>query len=146
MWRPFIAMLWAPLLSTDDSDNAPTNCCWCRRLHIPAMWLKAFLNQSQGSIQKTFDNDSFLGAGVPVCIIVDASPWGIGGTLAISGVVIAYFYDAVSDDDVAILGVVRGDHRSQQCLEALAILVALRLWSAHGFIGEFSYLLRAMQR
>ena len=131
MWRPFIAMLWAPLLSTDDPDNAPRNCCWCRRLHIPAMWLKAFLNQSQGSVQRTFDTASFLGAGVPIRITVDASPWGIGGTLAISGEVIAYFYDAVSDDDVAIHGVSRGDHRSQQCLEALSILVALRLWSAH---------------
>ena len=88
------------------------------------MWLKAFLNQSQGSIQRTFDTASCLGAGVPVRITVDASPWGISGTLAISGMVIAYFYGAVTDEDVAIHGVVRGVHRSQQCLEALAILVA----------------------
>jgi len=95
------------------------------------MKLNAVLNLSQGSGQRSFDTASFLGAGVPIRILVDASPWGIGGTLADSSNDIAYFYDAVSEDDVAIHGMSRGDCRSQQCLVTLPIIVALWLWSAH---------------
>ena len=121
MWRPFIQMFWAPLLNGDDSDNS----FWCKRLKVAAQRLVAFIDGHHGSVQRTLDAATYMGAGEHVRIIVDASPWGIGGTLEINETIIAYFSDAVSDYDCEIHGIVRGDHRSQQCLEALAILVEL---------------------
>jgi len=131
MWRPFVKLLWAPLLLGDDADYAPKNCCWCKRIRVAALWLVAFIRGQQGSITRTFDAASYAGVGMPLCITIDASPWGIGGTLEINNVVTAYFYDAVSEWDVKLHGIVIGDHKSQQCLEALAILVALRLWTSY---------------
>ena len=43
--------------------------------------------------------------------------------------VVAYFHDALCDLDVAKFSHARGDHTGQQTWEALALLVALRLWA-----------------
>ena len=61
---------------------------------------------------------------------VDASPWGLGGVLlAPNGKVVEYFADVIQPHDVEFLGVEIGSCRSQSTLEALAVLVAVRLWS-----------------
>ncbi len=60
--------------------------------------------------------------------VVDASPWGLGGALlAPNGVVLEYFADVIQPHDSELLGVVIGSRRSQAVLEALAVLVALRI-------------------
>ena len=43
--------------------------------------------------------------------------------------VISNFADYLTVDDVALHKITVGDHRAQQCAEALATMVALRVWS-----------------
>ena len=61
--------------------------------------------------------------------MVDGSPWGMRGLLQDSGRVVATFYDRVTPEDVARLGVVIGDPAYQTVLEGVAILVALRVFA-----------------
>ena len=60
---------------------------------------------------------------------VDASPWGIGGLLQDGSRVVAKFYDRVTPEDVARLGIVVGDPAYQTVLEGVAILVAVRVFA-----------------
>ena len=64
-----------------------------------------------------------------VVIYVDASPFGLGGWISVSGRPLQYFADGISESDCLNLGV-KGNVGSagQQAFEALALLVAVRLW------------------
>ena len=62
---------------------------------------------------------------------LDASPWGLGGVLTRCGQCMSWFSCALSDAELAVLELTRGSHRSQQAVEALCALVALRAWSQH---------------
>ena len=59
---------------------------------------------------------------------LDASPWGLGGVLEISGVLRAYFASRLTMTDTRILKAKVGDSKSHQTFELLCILVALRAW------------------
>jgi hypothetical protein len=50
--------------------------------------------------------------------------------MSVNGIVTEYFASKVQPNDDVILGVRHGCHESQQTLEFLGILVALRLWLA----------------
>ena len=128
-WRPFVRMLWTPLVKESDNDGAPMNCCWSRQIHIPVQWILAFMRGHHGTIRRTFSVQSFLGAGDRVSIVVDASPWGLGGVLTRNDTIAEYFASSLDHNDVDIHSIVLGDHRAQQCAEGLAMLVALRIWS-----------------
>ena len=60
-------------------------------------------------------------------IVTDASPYGMGGFLVYGCVAIGYFIAAITDHDRKVLEVI-DDERGQQRWEALAILIALRMW------------------
>jgi len=51
--------------------------------------------------------------------VVDASPWGIGGILLEDDKVAGYFADAITTDDIELLGVCVGDHRSHRLWKVL---------------------------
>ena len=61
-------------------------------------------------------------------IICDASPWGLGAILVQDGSIIRWIASALTDTDLQVLGVSRGDCRGQGAFEALAICVAMREW------------------
>ena len=56
----------------------------------------------------------------------------MGGLLSEEGVISKYYACQVTDDDLEIYGIERGSCKGQQVLEALAILVAMRLWHQPG--------------
>ena len=56
----------------------------------------------------------------------DASPWGLGAALYISGGPVSFFTSRLTTLDEKRVEVAIGDHRAQQLWEALAVLVALR--------------------
>ena len=58
----------------------------------------------------------------------DASPYGMGGVLLLEGKPIRYFADEISKLDRERFAAERDDPRFITVWEALAILVALRLW------------------
>lgn len=78
---------------------------------------------------RTYRLDSYFGKGLQVTIATDASPWGIGGNLTVSNSVVACFADALEDEE--LLQMKLGMSASRQAAEALAILVALKLWAGY---------------
>ena len=60
----------------------------------------------------------------------DASPFGIGGILVRHGRPVSWFMDAITDFDIAHLGIARGEASGQQACEALSALVGMRVWKA----------------
>ena len=56
-------------------------------------------------------------------------PYGMGATLQVNMQFVEFFAIPTSEEDCAILDITVGDCRSQQTLEALAGLIALRVWA-----------------
>ena len=67
-------------------------------------------------------------------ISTDASPWGIGGILFVGSRPVEYFADIIQTDDLKNFNAKRGESAFTTLWEALAALVALRVWIGH--IGE----------
>ncbi|CAK0852125.1 unnamed protein product, partial [Prorocentrum cordatum] len=98
-----------------------------KRVAFPARWLTALWRGMEGPVTRRIAWGSSPPATV---IIVDASPRGLGLTLAhaATGRVVEYAFGDVLDDDISLLLIRRGCSSAQQALEALALLVALKLW------------------
>ncbi|CAK0845264.1 unnamed protein product [Prorocentrum cordatum] len=98
-----------------------------KRIALPVRWLTALWCDMQGPVTRRI---SWARSPPATVVIVDASPWGLGLVLAhlASGRVLEYAHSDVLDDDERLLLVHRGSSSSQQALEALALLVALKLW------------------
>ena len=92
-------------------------------------WLRAFLRRwiGAGVLGRVIDIRDLQDA-PPICITTDASPWGLGAVLEAGGWPRAYLADEITSSDAARLGFEIGSCRGQAAAEALAILVALRVW------------------
>ena len=77
---------------------------------------------------RRFTLDEYMQRCPAVEIGTDASPYGLGGWLAVDGQIVKYFASPVTKDDLQIFGIEKDSCSGQQLLEALAILIALRLW------------------
>ena len=61
--------------------------------------------------------------------MVDASPYELGAWLSVEGLPTEYFADLISDEDCRHMRLEdRTGSKGQQAFEALALLVAMRLW------------------
>ena len=113
----------------DRPSNAAPGCVWTKQIESPLRWLEAFLAGHAGDIVRTMTTDAHYRRGCRVEITTDASPWGIGGFICIDGVPEEWFAMAVSPSDAKHLGICFAeDSTGQQAYEALALLVALRVW------------------
>lgn len=130
VWRPFLSELWAALASRSSpaSGRAPPQCIWKRQILHTLAWIQAFLHDSSGRLVRPFYVESYFGTGVLIEILFDASPWGMGAVLAVSGRYVAYFAAPLTYDDELFFKHSIGDARGQQTWEALAILVGMRHW------------------
>ena len=77
-----------------------------------------------------FPLDAFNRFGAVVEIGTDASPWWLGGWLAINGVITQYFASKLTQADSEKICTPLADACGQQVWEALAMLTAIDLWSA----------------
>ena len=60
----------------------------------------------------------------------DASPWGLGAVLStVGGFPLAWLASPLTAEDERALGIKIGDCACQTIVEALALLVALRVWA-----------------
>ena len=82
-------------------------------------------------MERYFSLDAYSRVGTVVAIGTDASPWGLGGWLAVDGDIIENFTSPISEEDVAKYGYAIGDAAGQQLWEALAILVAVEPWASY---------------
>ena len=120
-------MLWAAMCDKSGSD-APLNCIWTKQILEPLTWILAFLDQSAGCVERTFDAIDFYNNGAVVDVYFDASPHGFGGFLQIDDIPAFYTYGTFSSHDTSVLGIVNTESRAQQAFEALAMLICLRMW------------------
>jgi hypothetical protein len=129
--KPFCSYLWSALAT---SESSPVNRgkhqkpAWVktRKAQHGLKWLKQYFSGKQGPLERTFRLK--IPESCWLVISVDASPWGIGGILHTNGIVTNWFADVIQDSDLRVLTAVRADPAFQTTWEALAILVAVRLW------------------
>ena len=146
MVRPFLRHIWAALSSKADSTSqAPLNCIWRKQIMSSLVWVRAFLDGTVGSLHREFYLSSYLRSVPCISITLDASPWGIGGILAQNNIDQEYFYERIEPKVADFLKVPIGDASAQQAFEALAILVALRLWKDY-WIDRRAKLTRNIRR
>ena len=103
---------------------------WTKQIKSSLSWINFFLEEILGPITRTWDLKSFLAHPDTLIMIVDASPWGMGGILLDAGIPIAWYSTEVTAEDENIHQQRRGDHKGQQVWEALSILIAMNLWSS----------------
>ena len=132
VWRPFLSELWAAIQAVDSSlcGGAPPGCVWTKMISPALLWISAFLRGRAGALEMEYRVTPFLNRGDSLRIVGDASVWGLGAYLMINGVIVEWYADRISEHDRSFLGVDEGDPRSQQVVEALNLLVALRVWFA----------------
>lgn len=129
--RPFMSDLYG-VLHKPTVTKAPKNCLWSKQWRHVSTWIRALLGRSQGvPLSREYRLMQYYGGGLDIRITTDASPWGIGGILTVQGQAIAYYHDQLTSQDVNILQIEVGSSKCQQVVEALATLVALRLWKTY---------------
>ena len=103
-----------------------------KRLETARAWLAAFTLAAMDNPMRTINIGPEEEA--EIRFAVDASPEGLGGILLINHKSIEAFSSPVDHHDEEHLHVTKGSSSSQGTLEALAVLVALRLWGSrfHG--------------
>lgn len=128
-WRPFLQELYVAL-HTEDT-HAPKGCIWTKQVRHTLLWLLAFLKDEMAGIRRQFTTRRIANKLPLVTITWDASPFGMGGTLQMNGIIVEYFAIPIDANDEQSLETARGIHEGQQVWGALAGLIALRLWSVH---------------
>ncbi len=107
--------------------HTPEHLVHAKRCELARIWIDAFGQHGNKMITRIF---SFMAAMKDLAIIVDASPWGVGGILVhiATGKLIQAAASRITESDEKQLGVKIGFAGSQGILETLAIWVFLRLW------------------
>ena len=128
VWRPFVQEMSAALHAPSE---APKGCVWVKQIRHAATWLIKFFSSEAQGIRRVYSLQHYLGNGPRITITWDASPFGMGATLQRNGTFLEYFSSPIYDSDERIFEVQAGTSHGQQTWEALAGLVALRVWSSH---------------
>ena len=107
--------------------HTPEHLVHTKRCELALIWIDAFWQQGNKMITRIF---SFTSALKDLAIIVDASPWGLGGILVhiATGKLVQVAASRITEADEKQLGVKIGFAGSQGVLETLAIWTFLRLW------------------
>ena len=122
--RPFLTDLHAAIYTTDT--NAPHGCIWMKQIIHVLWWVIAFLDGRP--ITRHYLLAVYMGHGVDIEINLDASPWGLGGYIVEDGIITAWFASKINTTEARLLELPIGSAAAQQTAEALAALVALRVW------------------
>jgi len=122
--RPFLTDLHAAIYET--LSNAPTGCIWLKQILHVLWWVIALLDGAP--ITRHYLLAVHQGLGRDLEINLDASPWGLGGYLVEDGIITSWFQSKIEPAEAAILDITVGSSTAQQTVEALAALVALRVW------------------
>ena len=126
--RPFLTDLYAALHSKAPTHGSPSGCIWVKQIRHVLWWLRALLNEDFAKLTRRFSLQVHVGRGQTVEFHFDGCPWGMGGFLTVDHAIVSWFTAALTKHDCDSLGVEIGSSSSQQVIEALAILIALRLW------------------
>ena len=85
-----------------------------------------------GAIVRTMHIDAHFRRGPQISIVTDACPSGMGGYITVDGWPVEFFTSRATEQDARNLGLeLKEGSTCQQAFEALALLIALRLWKYH---------------
>ena len=123
--RPFLAMLWAAMFAAHGT--LPRGLVHRRKLQVALDWLQALLQNQWGPLQRTFP---WTPAWAPEgdYLATDACPWGFAGVRFQNHEPKAWFACKLTSDDLRRFGAKLGESGFTTVWEAVAILVAFRLW------------------
>ena len=138
--RNFLQPFWATIadVARADLQRGGQRMRWrgepmvhTTRVRSAVVWLLALLSGAAGAaaLQRTLD---WRVAQAPITLLVtaDASPWGLGAILSlVDGTIVAWLASDVTALDCQVLKITYGDCSGQAVVEALALLVALRVWA-----------------
>ena len=122
--RPFLSMVWAALAST---SRLPPHLIHCRQFRIALDWLHALLVGRLGPLVRTFPFKEVRSPDGDY-IATEACPWGFAGVLFRDHSPIAWYATPLTGCDLRRFRARKGDSSHNATCEALALLVAIRLW------------------
>ena len=132
--RPFLAPLWAALAKVATNDGGPKignrsrvagKLVHVKRIAHSLHWIRALLLNEYGGLERRF-NANLKDEGWE--LVTDACPWGIGGVLYKNGEPRRWFSSPLAPEVLRKFKASAGDPAFNTAWEALALLVALRLW------------------
>ena len=126
--RPFMDPLWAAWVS--KAPDAHPGVIWTKQIITELHWFDTFFAGNGARIERFFSVDAYRRSGTIVEIGTDASPWGLGGWLKINGIYTEYFASRLTEADSKKFDTPLALCKGQQVWEALAVLVAVVLWSS----------------
>ena len=109
-----------------EDDRKKDHMFHVKQLEQPLRWLEAYLSASVEQPVKKYKLD--INKYPKATIITDASPEGLGGVLLVNNRLVKAFSSPVMEHDAEELNFQYMESASQGAVEALAILVAVRLW------------------
>ena len=125
--RPFLSMLWGVLSDNTRRSKLPEAMVHTSQCRVAVGWLLAMLNEVHGPLQRDFAvNEQQADEGD--YIITDASPWGFAGIRYCNHQPVAWFATPLTPHDVRRFQARIGDSAHNTTWEALALLVAARIW------------------
>ena len=141
-WRPFLDSLWAASAagpkeqmagkaawrSKHRKTRAPKGTVWTKQIKGSLRWILDFLSGVHGPLTREWLLHHYVDTYTTLRMVLDASPWGLGGVLFENDVPISYFTSRLTKDDVKLHRRPIGDSDGQQVWESLVVLVALRAW------------------
>ena len=135
--RPFLAPLWAALAkdSADDcgskgKGDRPKSRTAGKLVHVKRIagalhWIAALLRGEHGELKRTFFAEK---RELEWELATDACPWGIGGVLYHKHRPVRWFASELTPELLAKFKASKGDPGFNTLWEAIALLIACRLW------------------
>lgn len=136
--RPFLKPLWAALASGSASDGGAKGrgkssftrrtagkLIHTSRIRTALRWIAALLRGEHGEMVRTFKSNVQPSS---LSIATDACPWGMGGILYDGHEPVRWFATPLTTELLDRFGAKAGDPRFNTLWEALALLLACRLW------------------
>ena len=122
--RPFVRMVWAALAA---ASRLPAGIIHVRRFIVALEWLKALFEGLHGPLIRVFNITEVRADGGDY-IATDACPWGFAGVLFKNYDPVAWYATPLPTSLLRRFQAKLGDSSFNTLWEALAILVAIRLW------------------
>ena len=126
-----VSVLYAVLTSEEQETKASSKLQGMfpvKRLEQTRLWIIAYLEQAMLHPLRILELKPNKRA--EVSITTDASPECMGGYLLVNGAMVSAFTSRVTLEDSRMLLFDQGESSSQGIVEALALLVALKIWKS----------------
>ena len=97
-WRPFIVDLWGAIYDRRRKGQR----IWIKQIIKTLLWISMFMRRQRGSLTRTWTFTSWLNPQATLTMIMDASPFGLGGVAYVDGNPEAFFYSDLTETDERI--------------------------------------------